>query len=105
MEHCTQLTEDGEIVISNKSNLPMFKAFFTIGILVMLFGMSFVLIDLLVNAFTEGFREIGIRFIIIGVITIGVSFVYKYHIILGFILTQVKNKLTDQDRFSKWYKP
>jgi hypothetical protein len=86
-------------------NPSLFKAFITVGILVMLFGIAFILIDLFINAFTAGFKEIGIRFVLTGIITIGMSFVYKYHIILGFLLKQFKNKLTAEDRFSKWYRP
>jgi hypothetical protein len=85
--------------------LPLFKAFITIGILVFLFGFSFIILDIVVNAFTEGLREIGIRFAIAGLVTIGISFIYKYHIVIGFILRSFKNKLTDEDRFSKWHKP
>ena len=71
----------------------------------MFFGIAFILIDLFVNAFTAGFKEIGIRFSLAGIITIAMSFVYKYHIILGFLLKQFKKKLTAEDRFSKWYRP
>lgn len=83
----------------------LFKAFLTVGILVLLFGIAFYMIDFLVNEFTAGLREIGTRFVIAGIITIGMSFVYKYHIIIGFILKQLKNKLTAGDKFSKWHKP
>lgn len=92
-----------KISIGNSS--PLFKAFITIGILVFLFGLSFVLMHIVINSFTEGFREIGIRFVFIGMITIGLAYVYKYHIIISFILRNFKNKLVDQDRFSRWYKP
>ncbi|HKX97544.1 MAG TPA: hypothetical protein VJL78_06895 [Candidatus Nitrosocosmicus sp.] len=92
-------------MISSKNDLPLFKAFITIGILVILFGLAFIIIDLVVNEFTEGLREIGIRFVILGIVTIAIAFVYKHHVVIGFILRQFKNRLTDQDRFSKWYKP
>ena len=91
--------------ISAKNDLPLFKAFITIGILVILFGLAFIIIDLVVNEFTEGLRLIGSRFIIVGIVTIAIAFVYKHHVVIGFILRQFKNRLTDQDRFSKWYKP
>ena len=91
--------------ISTKNDLPLFKAFITIGILVILFGLAFIIIDLVVNEFTEGLREIGSRFVIVGIVTIAIAFVYKHHVVIGFILRQFKNRLTDQDRFSKWYKP
>jgi hypothetical protein len=92
-------------MISSKNDLPLFKAFITIGILVILFGLAFIIIDLVVNEFTEGLREIGSRFLIVGIVTIAIAFVYKHHVVIGFILRQFKNRLTDQDRFSKWYKP
>jgi hypothetical protein len=92
-------------MISSKNDLPLFKAFITIGILVILFGLAFIIIDLVVNEFTEGLREIGSRFVILGIVTIAIAFVYKHHVVIGFILRQFKNRLTDQDRFSKWYKP
>jgi len=91
--------------ISTKNDLPLFKAFITIGILVIIFGLAFIIIDLVVNEFTEGLRLIGSRFIIVGIVTIAIAFVYKHHVVIGFILRQFKNRLTDQDRFSKWYKP
>jgi hypothetical protein len=61
--------------------------------------------DIVINSFTVGLREIGVRFVFIGIVTIGIAYVYKYHIILSFILKNFKNKLIDQDRFSRWYKP
>ena len=91
--------------ISAKNDLPLFKAFVTIGILVIVFGLAFIIIDLVVNEFTEGLRLIGSRFIIVGIVTIAIAFVYKHHVVIGFLLRRFKNRLTDQDRFSKWYKP
>ena len=91
--------------IPTKNDLPLFKAFVTIGILVIFFGLAFIIIDLVINEFTEGLRVIGSRFIIVGIITIAIAFIYRHHVIIGFILRQFKNRLTDQDRFSKWYKP
>ncbi|MGE3400901.1 MAG: hypothetical protein AB7I49_16725 [Candidatus Nitrosocosmicus sp.] len=91
------------ISIANSS--PLFKAFITIGILVCLFGLSFVFMDVVISSFTEGLREIGIRFIFIGIISIAIAYVYKHHIVISFILRNFKNKLIDQDRFSRWYKP
>jgi hypothetical protein len=91
--------------IPAKNDLPLFKAFITIGILVILFGLAFIIIDIVVNEFTEGLREIGIRFVIVGMVTIAIAFVYRHHVVIGFILRRFKNKLTDQDSFSKWYKP
>jgi len=73
--------------------------------LVLLFGLAFIIIDIVVNLFTEGLREIGSRFVIVGIVTIAIAYIYKHHVVIGFILRRFKNKLTDQDKFSKWYKP
>ena len=93
------------VKISAKNDLPLFKAFVTIGILVIVFGLAFIIIDLVVNEFTEGLRLIGSRFVIVGIVTIAIAFIYKHHVIIGFLLRRFKNRLTDQDRFSKWYRP
>jgi purine-cytosine permease-like protein len=93
------------VKISAKNDLPLFKAFVTIGILVIVFGLAFIIIDLVVNEFTEGLRLIGSRFVIVGIVTIAIAFVYKHHVVIGFLLRRFKNRLTDQDRFSKWYRP
>lgn len=93
------------VKISAKNDLPLFKAFVTIGILVIFFGLAFIIIDLVINEFTEGLRVIGSRFVIVGIVTIAIAFVYKHHVVIGFLLRQFKNRLTDQDRFSKWYRP
>ena len=93
------------VKISAKNDLPLFKAFVTIGILVIVFGLAFIIIDWVVNEFTEGLRLIGSRFVIVGIVTIAIAFVYKHHVVIGFLLRRFKNRLTDQDRFSKWYRP
>jgi purine-cytosine permease-like protein len=93
------------VKISAKNDLPLFKAFVTIGILVIVFGLAFIIIDLVVNEFTEGLRLIGSRFVIVGIVTIAIAFIYKHHVVIGFLLRRFKNRLTDQDRFSKWYRP
>jgi len=92
--------------ISTNKELPLFKVFFTIGIIVLIAGVSFIIIDLIVHSFTEGLREIGTRFTIAGIISILLAYLYKYHKIIGFIMSQLKNKINKQDSsFSEWYKP
>lgn len=83
----------------------MFRVFFRVGIIVIIVGIFFIVIDLLVHSFTEGLRSLGIRFIIAGTISIIIAYLYKYHKILGFLMSQVKNKVKKQDRFSQWGKP
>jgi hypothetical protein len=83
----------------------LFRVFFRVGIIVIIVGIFFIVIDLLVHSFTEGLRSLGTRFIIAGAISITIAYLYKYHKILGFLMSQVKNKVKKQDRFSQWGKP
>ncbi|MGN6822939.1 MAG: hypothetical protein ACTHJ7_09255 [Candidatus Nitrosocosmicus sp.] len=64
------------------------------------------MIDVIVNSFTEGLRFLGINFIIAGTITIVVSYLIRYYKMIGFLIGQLKNKISKkQDRFSEWHKP
>lgn len=83
----------------------MFKVFFRVGIIVIIAGVFFIVIDLLVHSFTEGLKSLGARFIMAGTISIAIAYLYKYHKIIGFLISQVKNKIKKQDRFSQWDKP
>ena len=85
--------------------MPLFKVFFTVGILVLVFGVTFVMIDWIVHSFTEGLREIGIRFTIAGIVSIIVAYLYRYHKVLGFLFVQFKHKINKQDKSSEWFKP
>lgn len=71
----------------------------------LIFGASFILIDLIVNSFTEGLKFMGTYFAIAGIITIIIAYLYRYHKILGFLMIQLKNKINKQNRFSEWDKP
>jgi len=48
---------------------------------------------------------LGINFVIAGIITIIISYLIKYNKVIGFLLSQLKNKIKKQDRFSEWHKP
>jgi hypothetical protein len=85
--------------------LSLFKVFFTSGVLILIFGVAFILIDFIVQSFTEGLRFMGINFAIAGSITIIIAYLYKYHKIIGFLMGQLKNKINKQNRFSEWRKP
>ncbi len=91
--------------MSSAKELPLFKVFFTVGMLVFIFGLSFIFIDLIVKSFTEGLREIGYRFVVAGIVSISIGYLYRYHKPLGFIMSNLKKKITKQDRFSEWGRP
>jgi hypothetical protein len=85
--------------------IPLFKAFFTAGALIFVFGAAFVIIDVIVNSFTEGLRFLGINFMIAGAITIIISYLIRYYKMIGFLIGQIKIKINKQDKFSEWHKP
>ena len=85
--------------------MSLFRVFFRVGIIVIIGGIFFIVIDLIVHSFTEGLKSLGIRFIMAGTISIAIAYLYKYHKIIGFLIRQVKNKIKKQDRFSQWGKP
>jgi drug/metabolite transporter (DMT)-like permease len=84
----------------------LFRVFFTVGILVLVCGVSFVIIDLVVHSFTEGLRIVGTRFTIAGIVSITLAYLYRYHKVLGFLFVQFKRRISNkQDNSSGWYKP
>jgi membrane-bound ClpP family serine protease len=54
----------------------------------------------------DGFKIIGIRFLISSMVSIGLSFIAKYFIIIKYILRQVSYKIKpDENKFSGWGRP
>jgi hypothetical protein len=91
--------------ISENKEMPLFKVFFKSGVIILIFGATLILIDFIVHSFTEGLRFMGIDFTIAGIITIIISHLYRYHKILGFLMTQLKMKIKKQNKSSEWHKP
>jgi uncharacterized membrane protein YcjF (UPF0283 family) len=91
--------------ISEEKGLSLFTVFFKSGTIVFSFGVTLIIIDLIVHSFTEGLRFMGTDFAIAGAITIIIAYIYKYHKILEFLMIQLKMKINKQNRSSEWYKP
>lgn len=91
--------------ISEEKGLSLFTVFFKAGTIIFIFGVTLIIIDLVVHSFTEGLRFMGTDFAIAGAITIVIAYIYKYHKILGFLINQLKMKFNKQNRSSEWYKP
>ena len=54
----------------------------------------------------EGFKIIGTRFLIGGIISIILGFIAKYHLLIKYLLKQFSYKRRSQeDKRSDWYKP
>lgn len=85
--------------------MPLFNVFFKSGIIIFLFGLTLILIDIIVHSFTEGLRFMGIDFFIVGILVIVIAYLYRYHKIIGFIIAQLKMRITGKDKTTSWYKP
>ncbi|MGC2681160.1 MAG: hypothetical protein WA323_04770, partial [Candidatus Nitrosopolaris sp.] len=54
----------------------------------------------------EGFKIIGIRFLIGGIVSITLALIAKYFMLLKYLLKQISYKAkSGRDRFSDWHKP
>lgn len=60
------------------------------------------MIDYTIHSFTEGIRELGIRFVIAGSVSISIGYVYRYHKLLIYILKQIKDKASNNDKYREW---
>ena len=53
----------------------------------------------------EGFKIIGIRFLIGGIVSITLAFIAKYFLLIKYLLKQISYKGKSGDKFSDWHKP
>jgi hypothetical protein len=54
----------------------------------------------------EGFKIIGIRFLIGGLVSITLAFIAKYFMLIKYLLKQISYKgKSGRDKFSDWHKP
>ncbi|HEY6536428.1 MAG TPA: hypothetical protein VIY08_11630 [Candidatus Nitrosocosmicus sp.] len=85
--------------------MPLFNVFFKSGIIIFFFGLTLILVDIIVHSFTEGLRFMGIDFFIVGILVIVIAYLYRYHKIIGFIITQLKMRIKGRDKTTNWYRP
>lgn len=67
--------------------------------MVVICGIGFILLDYIVHSFTEGIRELGIRFVIAGSASITLGYIYRYHKLLSYIIKQAKNRVGNKDEY------
>ena len=54
----------------------------------------------------EGFKIIGIRFLIGGIVSITLAFIAKYFLLIKYLLKQISYKgKSGGDKFYDWHKP
>jgi hypothetical protein len=85
----------------------LFKPLLAAGTIVVAFGVICIWIGTSVVSPEEGegFKIIGIRFLIGGIVSITLAFIAKYFMLIGYLLKQISYKGKSGDKFSDWNKP
>jgi hypothetical protein len=95
----------------NQSLILLFRPILTAGIIIIVFGFICVWIGSTTTIISlkeelDGFRIIGIRFLIGGAILITIAYLMKYFMIIKYLLKQLQYKRRpEENKFSDWYKP
>ena len=86
----------------------LFKPLLAAGTIVVAFGVVCIWIGTSVvspKEDGEGFKIIGVRFLIGGIVSITLAFVAKYLLLIKYLLKQISYKGKSGDKFSGWHKP
>jgi len=86
----------------------LFKPLLAAGTIVVAFGVICIWIGTSVVSPEEGegFKIIGIRFLIGGIVSITLAFIAKYFMLIKYLLKQISYKgKSGGDKFSDWHKP
>jgi len=86
----------------------LFKPFIAAGIILVAFGILCVWIGSDIIALKEegeGFKIIGIRFLIGGIVSTAIGLISKYYILIRYILNQISYKIKPgENGRSDWHK-
>jgi hypothetical protein len=87
----------------------LFKPLLAAGMILVAFGIFCIWMGTSVVSLKEegeGFKIIGIRFLIGGIVSITLGFLAKYYLLIKYLLKQVSYKRTPEgDKRSDWHKP
>jgi Na+/H+-translocating membrane pyrophosphatase len=87
----------------------LFRPFLVAGIILVAFGIFCIWLGTSIISLQEegeGFKIIGTRFLIGGIISIILGFIDKYHLLIKYLLKQFSYKRRpEDDKRSDWYKP
>ena len=90
-------------------SIRLFKPLFTVEMILVAFGIFCMWIGTSVISLKEegeGFKIIGIRFLIGGIVSIILGFLAKYYIFIKYFLKQISHKRRpEEDEHSDWYRP
>jgi hypothetical protein len=97
---------------TDRSIIILFRPVLTAGIIIISFGIICVWIGSTTAIITspkeelDGFRIIGWRFLIGGIILISLAYTLKYYMTIKYLWKQLQYKRKpEQNKFSDWYKP
>ena len=85
----------------------LFKPLLAAGTIVVAFGVVCIWIGTSVvspKEDGEGFKIIGIRFLIGGIVSITLAFIAKHFMLIKYLLMQISYKGKAGDKFSDWHK-
>jgi hypothetical protein len=87
----------------------LFRPFLMAGIILVAFGLICIWIGTSVISLVEegeGFKIIGLRFLIGGIVSIVIGFIAKHHVLIRYLIRQVffKGNRTEGSR-PDWYRP
>lgn len=89
--------------------IRLFKPLFAAGMILLGFGIFCIWVGSSVISLKEegeGFKIIGIRFLIGGIVSITLGFLAKYYLFIKYFFKQISYKRRDEhDERSDWYKP
>jgi hypothetical protein len=95
---------------SNNESAMLFKPFLIAGIIILAFGIVCILIGSSFISFREeadGFKIIGLRFLVGGAISISLGFIAKHFLLIKYLWKQriwPRNR-SEESNFSNWYRP
>lgn len=95
---------------STNESVMLFKPFLIAGIIILAFGIVCIWIGITVIPVREeadGFKIIGLRFLIGGAISISLGFIAKHFLLIKYLWKQriwSKNR-SQESNFSNWYRP
>src|SRR5438093_4326636 len=94
---------------SVNESTKLFKPFIAAGIILVAFGILCIWVGshiITLKEEGEGFKIIGIRFLIGGIVSIVIGFIAKHHMLIKYLLRQVAYKRrSKEDSSSDLYKP
>jgi hypothetical protein len=94
---------------SVSEHTTLFRPLLVAGTIVVAFGVICIWIGTSVvspKEDGEGFKIIGIRFLIGGMVSIILAFIAKYFMLIKYLLKQISYKgKSGGDKFSDWHKP